>query len=266
MNRENFRVVFFIIVFISVISAAYGHGGERYHAFSLGKHSIDGNELEFTFPSPPPTKTLYLFNYKWKQKEPYKKARLVVKLYDKDKKLIAAGESIWINMRSDPARFAHISFGSVPIKAVSPANIDDIAYFSIYLQEPPGRELIVLDDDRPEVSFGRRVIAAIKQGKDAYISLFAGSPLSQQQLKAAEYEYKMMMEVLAGDLDIVSILPMKPSDAVDVRYPCTEPFDMTFGPRFERSEVVDGGQTTTTMTLSLPIGKVRGEWRILFPE
>lgn len=41
---------------------------------------------------------------------------------------------------------------------------------------------------------------------------------------------------------------------------------MTFGPRLEHSELVEGGQTKTTVTLSLPIGEVSGKWRILFPE
>ncbi|GBE00702.1 hypothetical protein BMS3Bbin06_00746 [bacterium BMS3Bbin06] len=266
MNRVSIRAVFYIVVLSIVLSVSYSYSGQRYYPFSLGKHSIEGNQIEFSFPSPPPTKTLYLFNYRWKQKEPYKKARLVVNLYDKARKLIAAGESIWVKMQSDSTRFDHVSFGSISIRGITQGRIKDVAYFSIYLQEPPGRDLITLDDSRPEVGFGRRVIAAIRQGKEAYISLFAGQPLSQQQRKAAEYEYEMMMKVLSGDLDIVSVLPMKPSNAVDVRYPCPEPFYMTFGPRLEHSEVVEGGQTTTTVTLSLPIGEVSGKWRILFPE
>ncbi len=100
MNRAGIRAVVYIVVVLSIIlSASYSYSGQRYYAFSLGKHSIEGNDIEFTFPSPPPTKTLYLFNYQWKQKETYKKARLVVNLYDKGRKLIAAGESIWVKMQ-----------------------------------------------------------------------------------------------------------------------------------------------------------------------
>ena len=246
--------------------AKFEFGGEQYYVFSLGKHSIDGNEIEFTFPSPPPTKTLYLFNYQWKQKELYEKARLVVNLYDKSKKLISAGESIWANMQDESIRLGHVTFGSIAIKGISQDNIHDVAYFSIYLQEPPGEDLTPLDVKRPEVSFARQVIGAIMQGKEAYISLFAGQPLSQQQRRTAEAEYEMMMKMVSSNFDIVSVLPMKPSDAARVRYSCSAPFDMTFGPRFEHSETSQGGQTTTTVTLSLPIGEVSGKWRILFPE
>jgi hypothetical protein len=159
-----------------------------------------------------------------------------------------------------------MTFGSISIKGISPDNIHDVAYFSLYLQEPPGEELTTLDDRRPEVRFAREVIAAIKQEKEAYISLFAGQPLSQQQQIATEKEYAMMMKMLSNNPDIASVLPMKPSDAARVRYPCPVPFDMTFGPRFEYSETSDGGKSTTTITLSLPIGAVSGKWRILLPE
>lgn len=159
-----------------------------------------------------------------------------------------------------------MTFGSIAIKGISPDNIHDVAYFSIYLQEPPREDLTSLDAKRPEVGFARQVIDAIIQGKDAYISLFAGQPLSEPRRKIAEAEYEMMMKMVSTNYNIVSVLPMKPSDAAHVRYPCSAPFDLTFGPRFEHSETSQGGQSTTTVTLSLPIGEVSGKWRILLPE
>jgi hypothetical protein len=266
MNKNTIEALFAFVVLSLILFGSYSFGEQQYHVFSLGKHSIDGNEIEFTFPSPPPTKTLYLFNYQWKQKELYKKARLVVNLYDKSKNLISAGESIWKNMQDESIRLGHVTFGSIAIKGISPDNIHDVAYFSIYLQEPLGEDLITLDAKKPEVSFARQVIAAIMQGKEPYISLFAGQPLSQQQRRAAENEYEMMMKIVSGNFDIVSVLPMKPSDAARIRYSCQAPFDMTFGPKFEHTETSKGGQATTTITLSLPIGEVSGKWRILLPD
>lgn len=98
MKKRTVRALFALITLSIVLLGSYSFGEEQYYVFNLGKHSIHGNEIEFSFPSPPPTETLYLFNYQWEQKELYKKARLVVKLYDKSKKLLSAGESIWRNM------------------------------------------------------------------------------------------------------------------------------------------------------------------------
>jgi hypothetical protein len=124
-----------------------------------------------------------------------------------------------------------------------------------------------LDDSRPELRFAREVIAAIMQSKEAYITLFAGQPLSPQQQKTADAEYEMIRKMASNNPDIASVLPMKPSDAVGVRYSCPLPFDMTFGPRYEHSETApDGGKTSLSITLSLPIGEVNGKWRLLLPE
>ena len=238
----------------------------QYYPFSLGKHVVHGNQVEFTFPSPPPASTLYLFTYRWKSDKSYKKARLVVNLYDKSKALIGAGESVWKNMQDDVARFGSASFGSVVIKGISRDNIQNVAYFSMYLQKPPGKEILSLSDKSPEVRFARQVLAAIKEGNKAYVNLFAGQPLSQEQQAKAEKEYDMMIQFLSTNLNLLSVLPMDPSHAVSVRYPCTYPYEMEFGPQEKHNESVQDGKSTTTLTLSLPIGKVDGNWKILFPE
>ncbi len=268
MKNSIRTVLVLVVAALSIILlAAYGFSGQQYHKFVLGKHIIDGNEITFTFPMPPPSKTFYLFSNQWKLDKPFKRARLVVNLYNKNKDLVGAGESMWANMRNDATPFGHITFGSAVIKGVSPDNIKDVAWFSVYLQKPPGKNLTVLDDSRPEVRFAREVLAAIMQGKEAYLRLFAGLPLSPGQKKAAESEYEMMSGMVSKNPDIASVLPMKPSDAVSVRYPCPLPFDMTFGPQYEHKETApDGGKTSLSITLSLPIGEVNGKWRLLLPE
>lgn len=256
----------FAFLFMCILFGQNAFGGHQYHDFRLGKHSIEGNEIEFTFPSPPPTKTLYMFNYHWKPKELFKKARLVVILYDKNKKMIAAGESIWINMRKKSSHMDDVTFGSIAIQGISRGNIEKVAYFSLYLQKAPDKSSLSLDDNKPEVYFAKKVIAAIKQGENAYIGLFAGQPLSPSQRKKAEGEYRLMMSLLTKDLGLRTVLKMPPSQAVRLRYPCSDPYNMEFGPQFKQSENVNGAQTSMSVTLSLPIGKTKGEWRILFPE
>ena len=218
MTKNTIKTVFVVAALSILMFASYSFSGQEYHEFVPGKHVIDGNEIEFTFPMPPPSKTFYLFSNQWKLNNPRKRARLVVNLYNETKDLIGAGESMWANMQNDSTPFGHMTFGSAVIKGVSPDNINDVAYFSVYLQEPPGKNLTVLDDSRPEVRFAREVIAAILQGKEAYLTLFAGHPLSPEQKKAAEMEYEMMRNAISENLDIASVLPMKPSDAFGVRY------------------------------------------------
>ncbi len=267
MIKNTIKTVFFVAAFCIILFTSYSFSGQLYHAFKLGKHMINGNEIEFTFPMPPPSKTFYLFSNHWKLKKSCKRARLVVNLYNKNKDIIGAGETMWANMRNNSAPFGHMTFGSAVIKGVSPDNINDVAYFSVYLQKPPEKNLTVLDNSRPEVRFAREVLAAIMQGKEAYLRLFAGHPLSPQQIKTAEAEHEMISRMASKNSDIASVLPMKPSDVVSVRYPCPLPFDMTFGPRYEHSETApDGGKTSLSITLSLPIGKVNGKWRLLLPE
>lgn len=267
MIKNTIRTVSVVAAFCFILFTSYSFSEQQYHPFSLGKHMINGNEIEFTFPMPPPSKTFYLFSYQWKLKKPCKRARLVVNLYNKNKNLIGAGETIWANMRNDATPFGHITFGSAVITGVSPDNINDVAYFSVYLQKPPGKNFTVLDDSRPEVRFAKEVLAAIMQGKDAYLALFAGHPLPPQQIKTAETEHEMIRKMASKNSDIASVLPMKPSDAISVRYSCPLPFDMTFGPRYERSETTpDGGRSSLSITLALPIGEVNGKWRLLLPE
>jgi len=267
MSKNAIKTVFVVVALSIVMFVSHSFSGQEYHEFALGKHAIDGNRIEFTFPMPPPSKTFYLFSNQWKLNKPCKRARLVVNLYNKSKDLIGVGESMWANMRNNSTRFGHMTFGSAVIKGVSQDNINDIAYFSVYLQEPPGNNLTILDDSRPELRFAREVIAAIMQSKEAYITLFAGQPLSPQQQKTADAEYEMIRKMASNNPDIASVLPMKPSDAVGVRYSCPLPFDMTFGPRYEHSETApDGGKTSLSITLSLPIGEVNGKWRLLLPE
>ena len=197
-------------------------GGQKYHDFRLGKHVIDGNEIEFTFPMPPPSATFYLFSSQWQLKRHRERARLVVNLYDKYKDLIGAGESMWVNVQSDSTSFGHMTFGSAVIKGVTPDDINDLAYFSVYLQDPPGENLTVLNDSRPEVRFARKVLAAIMQGGETYMALFAGHPMSPEQTETAGAEYEMMRKAISANPDLSSVLPMKPSNAVEVRYPCPE--------------------------------------------
>ncbi len=267
MTKNGVKTVFVVAALSILILAIDSFSGQEYHEFALGTHAIDGNKIAFTFPMPPPGKTFYLFSNQWKLNYPCKRARLEVNLYNKTKDLIGAGESMWTNMQNDSTPFGHMTFGSAVIKGVSPDNINDIAYFSVYLQEPPGKNLTVLNDSRPEVRFAGKVIAAVMQGKEAYLILFAGQPLSLGQKKAAEAEHEMMRNALRENPDIATVLPMKPSDAVGIRYSCPAPFDMTFGPRYEHNETApDGGITSLSITLSLPIGKVNGKWRLLLPE
>jgi len=267
MSKNAIKTVFVVAALSIIMFVSHSFSGQEYHEFALGKHAIDGNRIEFTFPMPPPSKTFYLFSNQWKLNKPCKRARLVVNLYNKSKDLIGVGESMWANMRNNSTRFGHMTFGSAVIKGVSQNNINDVVYFSVYLQEPPGNNLTILDDSRPELRFAREVIAAIMQSKEAYITLFAGQPLSPQQQKTADAEYEMIRKMASNNPDIASVLPMKPSDAVGVRYSCPLPFDMTFGPRYEHSETApDGGKTSLSITLSLPIGEVNGKWRLLLPE
>ena len=265
--KNMIRPVCLVVAFCVILFASYSFSGQQYQTFTLGKHMVNGNEIEFTFPMPPPSKTFYLFSNQWKLDKPFKRARLVVNLYNKNKDLVGAGESMWANTRNDATPFGHITFGSAVIKGVSPDNINDVASFSVYLQEPFGKNITVLDNSRPEVRFAREVLAAIMQGKETYLRLFAKHPLAPQQQKTADAEYEMIRKMTSNNPDIASVLPMKPSDAVGVRYSCPLPFDMTFGPRYEHSETApDGGKTSLSITLSLPIGEVNGKWRLLLPE
>lgn len=267
MIKRIGKTVFIITILSVIMFASDGFGGQNYREFTLGKHVIDGNEIEFTFPMPPPSSTFYLFSGQWQLKSHWERARLVVNLYGKNKVLIGAGESMWVNVHAGSTPFGHMTFGSALIKGVVPDNIKDVAYFSVYLQEPPGESLTVLSDSRPEIKFAREVLTAIMQGKEAYMALFAGHPLSPQQKEAAGAEYEMMRKAISTNPDLSSVLPMKPSDAVEVRYPCPEPFDMTFGPGYKHSETTpDGGNVSYEITLSLPIGKIDGKWRLLLPE
>jgi hypothetical protein len=265
---KNVIITVFVVAALSILMlSTYTFSGQEYHEFVLGTHVVDGNKITFTFPMPPPSKTFYLFSNQWKLNTPCKRARLVVNLYNKTKDLIGAGESMWANMKNDSTPFGHMTFGSAVIKGVTPDNINDIAYFSVYLQTSPGKNLTVLNDSRPEVRFAREVIAAVMQGKKAYLTLFAGQTLSLGQKKAAETEYEMLRNAIRENPHIASVLPMKPSDAVGIRYSCPVPFVMTFGPRYEHNETApDGGKTSLSITLSLPIGKVNGKWRLLLPE
>ena len=261
------KSLFIVSVLSFIMFVSSGFCAQKYYAFKLGKHVIEGNEIEFSFPMPPPSKAFYLFSSQWKLKNACKRARLVVNVYDKNRHLIGAGESMWANAQRDSTSFGHMTFGSAAIKGVTPDNIARVAYFSVYLQEPPGKNLTVLNDRRPEVRFAREVLSAIAQGPKAYLALFAGHPLSPKQKETAEAEFKMMREEISADLTLASVLPMKPSDAVSVRYACPAPFDMTFGPKYEHSEKTsDGGTVSYAITLSLPIGEVAGKWRLLLPE
>lgn len=267
MTQKAIKTVFVVATLSILLLPTYPFGGQAYHEFAIGTHGIDGNKIEFTFPMPPPSKIFYLFTHQWKLNSPCKRARLVVNLYNKTKDLIGAGESMWANMKNDSTPYGHMTFGSVIIKGVSPDNINDVIYFSVYLQKPPGKNLTVLNDSRPEVRFARDVMSAVIQGEEAYLTLFAGHPLSPPQKKAAGTEYDFLKNAIRENPHIDSVLPMKPSDAVSIRYSCPEPFDMTFGPRYEESETApDGGKTSLRITLSLPIGKVNGQWRLLLPK
>lgn len=267
MTKNAIKTAFAVAVLSIIMFVSYSFSAQEYHEFVLGEHVIDGNKIEFTFPMPPPSKIFYLFSNQWKLNKHCKRARLVLNLYNKSKDLIGVGESMWANMQNDSTPFGHMTFGSAVIKGVSQDNINDVVYFSVYLQEPPGKNLTILDDRRPEVKFAREVIAAIMQSKEAYLNLFAGQPLSIGEKKAAQTEYEMMRNAIPENPNITSVLPMKPSDAVGVRYSCPAPFDMTFGPRYKHSETSPGGVTTSlSITMSLPIGKVNGKWGLLLPE
>ena len=111
MNKNTIRAAFAFMALSVILFGSYSFSGQQYHEFRLGKHSIDGNEIEFTFPMPPPSKSFYLFSYQWKLKKPYKRARLVIKLYGRNKNLVAAGESIWTSMRNDSTHFGYMTFG-----------------------------------------------------------------------------------------------------------------------------------------------------------
>ena len=267
MKNSTIKRILVVAALSILMFASYSFSGQEYHKFALGERVIEGNKIEFAFPMLPTNKTFYLFSNQWKLKNSRKRARLVVNLYNRTKDLIGVGESMWANIQNDSTPFGYMNFGSAVVQGVSPDNINDVVYFSVYPREPSGKRLTILDDSRPEVRFAREVITAIMQGKEAYLTLFAGQPLSLGQKKAAGIEYEMMRSAIPEHPDITSVLPMKPSDAFGVRYLCPAPFDMTFGPRYEHTETApDGGTTSLSITLSLPIGKVNGKWRLLLPE
>ena len=59
MIKNTIKTVFFVAAFCIILFTSYSFSGQLYHAFKLGKHMINGNEIEFTFPMPPPSKTLF---------------------------------------------------------------------------------------------------------------------------------------------------------------------------------------------------------------
>ena len=90
MTKITGKMVLIITIWSIMMIAPDSFGGQKYHDFRLGKHVIDGNEIEFTFPMPPPSATFYLFSSQWQLKRHRERARLVVKLYDISTKISSA--------------------------------------------------------------------------------------------------------------------------------------------------------------------------------
>ena len=103
----------------------------------------------------------------------------------------------------------------------NPGQHNNLAYFSVYLQDPPGENLTVLNDSRPEVRFARKVLAAIMQGGETYMALFAGHPMSPEQTETAGAEYEMMRKAISANPDL-SRSPHEAEQHSEVRYPCPE--------------------------------------------
>lgn len=98
----------------------------EFYDFSIGSHNIRGNTIEFKFPVG--KNMLYLFNLSdWKGPRE-DRAKLAVRLYDKDYKLIASSESLCLTRDFS-------SFGSVIFPQISKEGVADIVYFSMVTED-----------------------------------------------------------------------------------------------------------------------------------
>lgn len=210
--------------------------------FKLGVQKVGDSVLNFEFPGT--GQTLYAFNMgDWQAKPAAGETKLIVKLYDKKKQLIEKAESVCV--QENVKNFGSIAFNTTK------KTVDSIAFFSAAPDVCP-QAGSALDESKPEVQFARVVEDAIKENKEAFFALYIKPP--HKELAAIEdFMYQSLRGMLGSGGKVVSVTPMEPGAAEKLKKSCPRPYEMTI------EQKAEGGSTT----LTIPIGKVNDNWRIL---
>ena len=237
--------------------------------FKLGGHQVDGNKIEFNFQTSTlqgqSVEGLFMnegFYNNWSVGS-YKKVKLAVDLYDHTRKLIYTGESTCVDMAHPMLNLGrHVMFPPIGFD-VTRDQLKNIGYFSVATREcgqqkPP-------EDSTSQGVFAKKVLAAIKQGKEPYFSLFLVQPKPEEK----DQQYAILKYFINNmrDVKIQSIEPMEVQDVEKYKNICSKPFILNiggvennvFGGRENK-----GGQGSGQ--IGLPVGKVGGEWKILYVE
>jgi len=237
--------------------------------FKLGSHQVDGNKIEFNFQTTTlegqSMEGLFMnegFYNNWYVGS-YKKVKLVVDLYDHDRKLINTGEGNCVDMAHPMLNLGHhVMFSPIGFDATRD-QLKNIGYFSISTQEcveqkPPG-------DATSEGIFAKKVLAAIKQGKEAYFALYSSQPTSEEK----DQQYALVQFFLNNmqDAQIKSIEPMKVQDVEKYKNVCSQPFNLNIGGAAKNDLGGSGNKGDQgSAQMGIAIGKVNGEWKILYSK
>ncbi|MFA6282326.1 MAG: hypothetical protein WCY05_07495 [Candidatus Omnitrophota bacterium] len=211
--------------------------------FKLGICNAGENEIEFKFPME--KGGLYAFSMKdWADGRSDQESRLVISLYDKNKKLIEKAKSVCVpkNMKS---------FGSIAFNTTK-EDVSDIGYFDAKIEACVKKEAVKLDNNEPQVLFAQKVSEAIKKSKEAFLALELNKP-SEEMVPMEDFMYQNVKGMLDSGAILSEVVLIEGKEAEKYKSFCSKPYMMTI------SSASNGSSTS----MGFPIGEVKGEWKIL---
>jgi hypothetical protein len=146
------RLLIYLVVCATLFPATISNA-QTFHDFKLGNHTIEGTTILFDFPDER-ISSLYAFNFTAYSALNEKTNRARMRLYDKDRNMLAEGKSICVEAGSGA------SFGSIVFSTINRDNVQDVVFFTLNAIPCEEGNNKISADENPEL---RQLSAAVEE-------------------------------------------------------------------------------------------------------